>query len=536
MVSAVVVRALVTYAPAGAALDDPDRQACLTTRAPRIETVADTTAGRPMPSELRTGDVIAGFRIESLVGQGAVGAVYLAEDEGGRRVALKLLIPELAWDERFRRRFLRESEVAAGLDHPHIVPTVASGEDDGRLFLATTYVEGSDLRDILRREGRLDAERALDVVGQVAEALDAAHQAGLVHRDVKPGNILVAQTDESEHAYVCDFGLARHVSSVSSLTGDRGFVGTIDYVSPEQIQGGPIDGRADVYSLGCVLFECLSGAAPFDGESELTVVFNHLNEQPPRLSDHRADLPHEFDDVFATALAKSPHDRYSTPRELVAAAQRALQGKTTPRRSRFRRRRYVFAGAAVLAAAATAAGALMTMRDGGAPQRVTITQASIAGAKLGLTQTAYKELYGIGWRSDVVTEPGFPVLIYQHRREAIYFDPDTRRGIIITTWNRDHRTAEGIGPCSTIEELKSVYGSALKPSRWSSQEGKVYAYTFGKNLLFAANGLPPNPSEFITAVVLYDGDGPRNDGSGVDVHNGTLPFAGYIALNESTCT
>lgn len=490
-----------------------------------------------MPSELQAGQVVAGFRVEKLIGQGANGTVYLAEDmTSGDRVALKLLAPELAGDERFRQRFLRESQLAAGLEHPHIVPTLMAGEDDGLLYLAMVYVEGSDLRELLRREGRLDPERALGLAEHVAEALDAAHVTGLVHRDVKPGNILLADGAGGEWAYLCDFGLARHVSSVSSLTGDRGFVGTIDYVCPEQIEGGPIDGRADVYSLACVLFECLAGARPYERESELSVVFAHLNEPPPPLSDFRPELSAAFDEVFATALAKSPDDRYATCGELVAAARRALRGEVSGRRARSRRRAYRLAGAALLLATATAAvGAILTTRDNGPPAPVTISQTSIAGATLGQTQADYKELYGIGWRADVVTEPDFPVLIFQHRRQAIYFHPDTRRGIIVTTWNRDHRTAAGVGPCSTIEELKSAYGSALKPSRWSTQKGKVYAYTVGENLLFAANGLPPNPSTFVTAVVLYDGDGPRNDGTGVDVRGGTLPFAGFIGSNESTC-
>src|ERR671928_1705178 len=147
-----------------------------------------------------------------------------------------------------------------------------------------------------------------------------------LHRDVKPGNILVTSADGGEEAYVCDFGLARHVSSVSSLTSERGFVGTIDYVPPEQIEGGTIDGRADVYALGCVLYECLAGARPFDRESELSVVFAHLNEPPPRLSDLRPELPDAFDAVFETALAKSPDDRYSTCGELAKAAKAALRG------------------------------------------------------------------------------------------------------------------------------------------------------------------------------------------------------------------
>src|SRR5439155_27115205 len=270
--------------------------------------------------------------------------------------------PALARDERFRRRFLRETELAASLDHPHIVETLASGEEDGALYLAMAYVDGSDLRQLLLREERLEPERAVALVGQVASALDAAGRAGLVHRDVKPGNILVATGAEGEHAYVCDFGLARHVSSVSSLTGERGFVGTIDYVPPEQIEGGTIDGRADLYSLACVLYECLAGARPFDRESELSVVFAHLNEPPPRLSDLRPDLPVAFDEVFATALAKSPDDRYATCGELAAAAREALRGRTFTRR-KLRRRRMLVAAFAVLVAAGAAIGGVFALRD-----------------------------------------------------------------------------------------------------------------------------------------------------------------------------
>jgi len=207
------------------------------------------------------GTVVGGFRVEALIGEGAMAAVYLAVGEDGERIALKVLAPELARDERFRQRFLRESELAGHLQHAHIVRTIAAGEDtaEGVLYLALALVEGSDLRALLRREGRLEPERALRLIGQVAEALDAAHGAGLVHRDVKPGNVLIEGAGEDERAYVCDFGLARHVSSVSSLTGDRGFVGTIDYVPPEQIESGQVDARVDVYSLGCVLFEASPG-------------------------------------------------------------------------------------------------------------------------------------------------------------------------------------------------------------------------------------------------------------------------------------
>src|SRR5438445_2178835 len=311
-----------------------------------------------MRPEVRTGALLAGFRVKSLLGEGAMGTVYLAEETTtGQRVALKLLAPELARDERFRRRFLRETELAASLDHPHVVQTLGAGEEEGTLYLAMAYVEGSDLRKLLQREGGLEPERALSLIEQVADALDVAHEAGLVHRDVKPGNILVA----GEHAYVCDFGLARHVSSVSSLTNDRGFVGTIDYVPPEQIEGSTIDGRADVYSLGCVLYECLAGSGPFDRDSELSVLFAHLNDPPPHLTDARQDLPEAFDAVFETALAKSPGDRYSTCGELVAAARAALQGKTFVRR-RKRRRQALLAAVALLLAAGAAIGGIVASR------------------------------------------------------------------------------------------------------------------------------------------------------------------------------
>jgi tRNA A-37 threonylcarbamoyl transferase component Bud32 len=316
-----------------------------------------------MREAVRAGTVIAGFRVRSLIGEGAMGTVYLAEElANGRRVALKLLAPELGRDERFRQRFLRESRIAASLDDRHIVPTLGAGEEDGLLYLAMAYVDGSDLRELLRGERTLEPDRAVDLIAQVADALDTAHRAGLVHRDVKPGNILIAAAPGAEHAYVCDFGLARHVSSASSLTGERGFVGTIDYVPPEQIEGGAIDGRADVYSLGCVLYECLAGERPFNRESELAVVFAHLNEPPPRLSDLRPELPDAFDDVFATALAKSPDNRYSSCGELAEAARAALRGRTFARR-RLRRRRILLAIAAVLVAGGAAVGGLLAARS-----------------------------------------------------------------------------------------------------------------------------------------------------------------------------
>ena len=331
-----------------------------------------------MPDVLTTGSVVAGYRIARLIGRGATGAVYLAEDPEGQQVALKVLIPELARNERFRERFLREARIAASLEEPHVVPTFASGDEAGMLYLVMRFVDGLDLREILKREGPLSAERAVDLVGQIAGALDAAHALGLVHRDVKPGNVLVQQTETGEHAYLCDFGLARHLASVDSLTGERAFVGTIAYISPEQIEGAAIDARADVYSLGCMLFECLTGQAPFERESEVATVYAHMNEPPPRASDVRPGIPAGFDDVVAKALAKAPDDRYASCGELARASEAALRGQL-PHRSRPRRRIALGALAAAIAVAAAATAGIVLNDDGGngAPARLAIAPKTI---------------------------------------------------------------------------------------------------------------------------------------------------------------
>src|SRR5262249_16215035 len=281
-----------------------------------------------------------------------MGEVYRAVDPDGRVVALKLLDPTLAEDARFRKRFLRESGIAAGLRHPNIVSTLAAGEDDGRLYLAMEFVDGIDLRHLLRREGRLVPDRAVQIVTQIAAALDAAHGAGLVHRDVKPGNILLDEADG--RAVICDFGLARHVSSVTSLTGDRGFVGTFDYVPPEQIEGAAIDQRADEYWVGWGVFECLAGSRPFEGDSELSVVFAHLNEPPPKATSYRPDLPKAFDDLFETALAKDPDSRFRTCGELAAAAAAAARGEPVARPKARRGRLAALLTALIAVAAAIA--------------------------------------------------------------------------------------------------------------------------------------------------------------------------------------
>ena len=214
-------------------------------------------------SVLAPGTTVAGYRIEALIGRGGMGAVYRAEEAGlGRKVALKVIAPELAQDERFRERFLRESRIAASLDHPHVVPIYQAGEEDGVLFLAMRYVEGSDLAKLVAENGALEPKRAVELLSQVAEALDAAHEKGLVHRDVKPSNVLIAEAAGREHCYLGDFGLTKRTGSLSGVSVAGEIVGTLEYVAPEQITGDPLDERADVYSLGCVLYECLTGQAP----------------------------------------------------------------------------------------------------------------------------------------------------------------------------------------------------------------------------------------------------------------------------------
>src|SRR5919198_2281927 len=266
--------------------------------------------------DVRIGSELAGYRIESLIGRGGMSVVYLAEHlRLGRKVAFKVLAPELAQEEGFRDRFIRESKLAASIDHPNIVPVHDAGEIDGLLFIAMRYVQGTDLKRRLREVGPLPLDQVVSVIGQVAIALDAAHERGLVHRDVKPGNVLLASgggVERTDHVYLADFGLTKQALSVSGVTATGQFVGTIDYVAPEQIRGEPLDGRADVYSLGCVVFECVAGRPPFKRDSEVATLYGHLQEPPPSVTEARADLPVRVDDVVAKAMAKSPADRYGT--------------------------------------------------------------------------------------------------------------------------------------------------------------------------------------------------------------------------------
>jgi YVTN family beta-propeller protein len=318
------------------------------------------------------GPELGAYRIEALAGRGGMSVVYRAEDlRLGRRVALKLLAPELAEDERFRARFLTESRLAASIDHPGILPIYEAGEADGRLYIAMRYVEGTDLGALLRHEGRLTPARAVGLVAQLARALDVAHAHGLVHRDVKPSNALVAAEAHGEHVYLADFGLTKHAASVAGDTTADHMVGTVDYVSPEQIRGDALDARADVYSLGCLLYECLTGEVAFPRPSEVSVIYAHLEDEPPRPSERCADVPPALDGVVARALAKEPDERFQSAGELATAAQDALgpdaQATAATRPLRFSRRLAVGLGLASGAVAVAAAVALLSSGGGGPP-------------------------------------------------------------------------------------------------------------------------------------------------------------------------
>ena len=271
---------------------------------------------------LTAGSRVAGYRLEKLVGVGGMAAVYRARDERlGRVVALKLL----AGDEVVRKRFVREARAVAAVDHPHIIPVYEAGEAEGVLFIAMRFVAGDDLRVVVSREGALRPRRAAAFISPVASALDAAHDAGLVHRDVKPANMLVdVGPGRPEHVYLSDFGVARGVMSSSGLTRAGQFLGTPDYAAPEQISGRDVDGRADQYALACVAYTLLSGTVLFRREVPMAVLYAHLSVPPPRLTAARPELPDAVNQVLAQALAKEPDDRYDSCGTFADALREAL--------------------------------------------------------------------------------------------------------------------------------------------------------------------------------------------------------------------
>ena len=274
---------------------------------------------------LRPGSTFAGYRIERVIARGGMGVVYEAvEIDLDRKVALKIIAPEHTQDPTAVARFKGEARLAASIEHPNIVPIHRGGEEDGILYLAMRFVPGTNLRQVIDA-GPMDLPRVGRTVTEVAEALDAAHRRGLVHRDVKPANVLVTSDANHEHVYLGDFGLTKRLGSVSAgLTRVGGWVGTTDYVAPEQIRGEAADGRADVYSLGCVVYEMLTGEVAYPRDSDMAKLLAHVSDPPPLPRTRRPELVEAFDEVVARATAKDPAARYATAGELAAALRDAI--------------------------------------------------------------------------------------------------------------------------------------------------------------------------------------------------------------------
>jgi CheY-like chemotaxis protein/predicted Ser/Thr protein kinase len=266
------------------------------------------------------GEELAGFKIEAVAGRGGMGVVFRAEHlHLGRHVALKVLTADLAGNRSFRARFVREARTAARLDHPNIVPVFDAGEVEGLLYIAMKYIDGTDLGAVLDAEERLSPQRTVDLLADIADALDVAHAAGLVHRDVKPGNVLV----DNVRSWLTDFGLTKRIASRTALTAVGRTVGTAAYLAPEQIRGQDVDARTDVYAFACVLYECLTGTVPFERDTDMAVLWAHLEQEPQAASERVPELPAQLDVVLATGLAKRKDDRYTSCGEMMAAVAEA---------------------------------------------------------------------------------------------------------------------------------------------------------------------------------------------------------------------
>src|SRR4051812_1492414 len=328
---------------------------------------------------LPAGSELAGYRIEGVAGRGGMGTVYRATDIAlDRPVALKLIADEFAGDAEFRERFKRESRLAASIRHPHVVTVFRAGQEDGRLYIAMDYVEGSDLKTLLDERGALEPTLAAKIIWQVASALDAAHAKAMVHRDVKPANVLLAGEREGVHAYLTDFGLTKLTGSASAMTQTGTFLGTADYAAPEQLHGIRVDARTDVYSLTCVLYQTLTGQVPYPRESNIAKMYAHAEEPPPSLLAAAPAAPDELEDIIQRGMAKSPDERYPSAGDLARATVAAIErgavnttehsvaiGAAAPatRASRPRRWPRLIAAAVTLVLAAAAVFALG--RDGG---------------------------------------------------------------------------------------------------------------------------------------------------------------------------
>jgi protein kinase-like protein len=279
-----------------------------------------------MTGSLVIGGQLGNYLIESVIGRGGMSVVYRATHfRLGTPVALKALAPELSSDDAFRERFLREAKMAAGIDHPNVIPIYDTGLHEDSLYIIMRFVGGGDLKAELDASGPLSVGRTIELLAPVARALDVAHARGLVHRDVKPANILLQRSadGEVEHVYLSDFGVMKHTASISGLTKTGALVGSIDYMAPEQIEGKPVSAQTDVYALGCLLYQCVTGRVPFERESEAAALWAHMREDVEPATDLRPELPAAIDDVIGRALAKNPAVRFETCEELIGASSAA---------------------------------------------------------------------------------------------------------------------------------------------------------------------------------------------------------------------
>jgi len=437
-------------------------------------------------AEDRIGTELAGYRIERVLGRGGMSVVFLAHDPRLKRnVALKLLSPELAEDEAFRDRFLRESRLAASLDHPNVVPVYEAGEVAGLLYIAMRYVYGTDLRALLRAEGALASERALVVVDQIAAALDTAHERGLVHRDVKPSNVLLTGSAGKEHCYLADFGLSTSASDRSAADAAQ-IVGTIDYVAPEQIQGAEVDGRADVYSLACLLYECLVGDVPFRRANDVAVIYAHLEEPVPKASERAPTLPAAVDAVLERGTAKLPDERWQTCTALVEAARSALAGGAARVRVRRRRRTGIAAAVTGLGAAAAALLGLLLAGGGAAlAQSDSLVRIDVpggqpaAGVAVGARPTAVTVCGGNVW---VTTRGGS---VFEVEPTSLTSHMVRVRGTPSDVANMGDLAAVVSGPPAQVTIIDAQFGQISGVVELPAARASATAVAFGRDIWVA---------------------------------------------------
>ncbi len=390
-------------------------------------------------TDLAQGSVFAGYRVDELAGRGGMGVVYRATDlDLERTVALKLISAELSDNADFRRRFEAESKIAASLDHPNVIPLFHAGEHDGLLYLVMRYVGGEDLRDEIAEHGPLSPARAVSITAQVASALDAAHANGLVHRDVKPANILIGTGD---HAYLTDFGLTKRLLADSEETVTENLLGTLDYVAPEQIRGQTVGPRTDIYALGCVLFHALTGRAPFASLKREAKLWAHVSEAPVPLG---AGIPAELADVITRAMAKDPAERFASAGDLARAAEQSL----TADRARDR------APSARTAVVAAAPSRSLSHRDF---RRALVAHALFSPFSLALLGGTL--LAGLLFGAFPVAVP-VALLIYLAAATVIVFDQDVQQRILERERSKSPGTSPEAGPDSSPP---AVEGGSLSP-------------------------------------------------------------------------